>query len=434
MKRKGMKRNKCGKLVVSEKSVKKFLDRYRKAGDNGDTGKSGANMKWGTLSKDFICSMIAYLKRKYAFRYNSVMKYTEYLEKGTEDSFMPLEPRTTKRMTLEVQLNGIPASSRDVRNFIESDMIADYDPIGIFLGRCRGKWNGEDHIRRLADTVPTENRLWRDWFYRWFLGMVDQWRCRSDRKYGNSLVPLLVSAQGFNKSTFCRRLLPPELQWGFNDNIILEEKKQVLQAMSQFLLINIDEFNQISAKQQEGFLKNLLQLPHVKIKRPYGSHVEEFPRLASFIATSNIKDVLSDPSGSRRFICIDLSAPIAVDSDIDYEQLYAQALTALDRGERCFLNMEETRLLMRNNEDFQNILPIEQCFKERFLPTDDEKAGKYLTTTEIYSKLKAQYGGGFDIKGIARFGRRLSAMSGLIHRRTRKGTEYLVVDTKEVPC
>lgn len=204
--------------------------------------------------------------------------------------------------------------------------------------------------------------------------------------------------------------------------------------MSQFLLINMDEFNQISAKQQEGFLKNLLQLPHVKIKRPYGSHVEEFPRLASFIATSNIKDVLSDPSGSRRFICIELSAPIAVDSDIDYEQLYAQALTALDRGERCFLNMEETRQLMRSNEDFQSILPIEQCFKERFLPTDDEMAGKYLTTTEIYSKLKAQYGGGFDIKGIARFGRRLSAMSGLIHRRTRKGTEYLVVDTKEVPC
>ena len=189
--------------------------------------------------------------------------------------------------------------------------------------------------------------------------MVDQWRCRSDRKYGNSLVPLLVSPQGFNKSTFCRRLLPLELQWGFNDNLVLEEKKQVLQAMAQFLLINLDEFNQISAKQQEGFLKNLLQLPCVKIKRPYGSHVEEMPRLASFMATSIIKDVLSDPSGSRRFVCVELSAPIIVDADIDYQQLYAQALAALDGGERCYLNMEETRLLMTSNEDFQSVLPIE---------------------------------------------------------------------------
>ena len=72
-----------------------------------------------------------------------------------------------------------------------------------------------------------------------------------------------------------------------------------LQAMSQFLLINLDEFNQIPATIQEGFLKNIIQLASVKIKRPYGRHVEDFPRLASFIATTNEHSVLADPSGNR---------------------------------------------------------------------------------------------------------------------------------------
>ena len=58
--------------------------------------------------------------------------------------------------------------------------------------------------------------------------------------------------------------------------------------MAQFMVINLDEFNQISPQVQQGFLKNLIQLPTLKYKPPYGSHVMEFPRLASFIATSNI--------------------------------------------------------------------------------------------------------------------------------------------------
>lgn len=115
--------------------------------------------------------------------------------------------------------------------------------------------------------------------------------------------------------------------------MILSEKRQVLQAMSQFLLINLDEFNQISPQVQQGFLKNLLQLPTVKIKPPYGSHVQEFPRLASFIATSNMTDILSDPSGNRRFLGVELTGPIDVSGRLNYEQLYAQAMQALERGE-----------------------------------------------------------------------------------------------------
>ena len=47
--------------------------------------------------------------------------------------------------------------------------------------------------------------------------------------------------------------------------------------MAQFMVINLDEFNQISPQVQQGFLKNLIQLPTLKYKPPYGSHVMEFP-------------------------------------------------------------------------------------------------------------------------------------------------------------
>ena len=274
--------------------------------------------------RENIVSMMQLLKSKYNFRYNTVMKFVEYMpkEKGWY-GFQPVDPRVQKRMTLEVQLADIRVSIKDVRNFLESDYIKNYNPIDEYLFQCYDKWDGKDHIRALARTVPTNNPYWADWFYTWFLGMVDQWRGFTHRQYGNSVAPLLISKQGYNKSTFCRRLLPPELQWGYSDNLILSEKRQVYQAMAQFMVINLDEFNQISPQVQQGFLKNLIQLPTLKYKPPYGSHVMEFPRLASFIATSNITDILSDPSGNRRFIGVELTGPIDVSVRPNYQQLFA---------------------------------------------------------------------------------------------------------------
>ena len=97
--------------------------------------------------------------------------------------------------------------------------------------------------------------------------------------------------QGYNKSTFCRSLVPPELQWGYNDNLVLSEKRQVLQAMCQALLLNLDEFNQISPQVQQGFLKNIIQLPSVKMKPLYGSHVQELSTMASFKLSTGFSTV-----------------------------------------------------------------------------------------------------------------------------------------------
>ena len=117
-----------------------------------------------------------------------------------------------------------------------------------------------------CQNVPTKNPHWEDWFYTWFLGMVRQWQVSNFAKYGNQAVPLLISTQGWNKTTFCEQLLPPELSWGYTGNLQMDDKRQVLQQMAQMLLINLDEFNQISPKTQQGFLKNLLQKSSVKMR------------------------------------------------------------------------------------------------------------------------------------------------------------------------
>lgn len=411
---------------LDQKDANENAERLAK-GIANQTCTTEGNGKETKSVKDNISTMMKFLNNKYELRYNTVMKYTEYLEKERAwRGFMPVSPRVQKRMTLEVELEDIRVSIKDVRNYLESDYIKSYDPIDEYLFECQGKWDGKDHIRALARTVPTDNPRWPDWFYIWFLGMVEQWRTYRIHQYGNSVVPLLISKQGYNKSTFCRRLLPQELQWGYNDNLILSEKRQVLQAMSQFMIINLDEFNQISATVQQGFLKNIIQLPTVKIKRPYGSHVEEFPRTASFIATSNVDDILSDPSGSRRFIGVKLTGPIDVSVKPNHKQLFAQALAALNNGEKCYFDNTQTKLLMESNKDFQVEMPLEQCFYECFAPAKSEQDGVYMSAAAIFKVLKSRFGSSLKVGSIIALGRKLRNMDEIKCKRSKTGTLYLL--------
>ena len=414
-------------LVLNEviHTVEKPVDNLKDAiVDNSEENVD----KDGKELSDNIMRMIGFLCKKYDFRYNSVMKFTEYRPKDKDYwGYQPVDTRVQKRMTLEVQLANIRVSIKDVRNYLESDLLSTYNPVEDFLFKCAGKWDGKDYIRALARTVPTDNPYWEDWFYTWFLAMVNQWRSYSHRKYGNSVAPLLISKQGYNKSTFCRSLVPPELQWGYNDNLVLSEKRQVLQAMCQSLVINLDEFNQISPQVQQGFLKNIIQLPSVKMKPPYGSHVQEFPRMASFIATSNMEDILSDPSGNRRFLGVELTGPINVSQRPNYEQLYAQALSALRAGEKTYFDAEQTRLIMANNRKFEVVSPVDQYFNLYFDLTDDAKQGEYLTAAEIFQELKSHIGSSVKLSNLISFGRKLSQMPSIHRKRFNDGMRYLVV-------
>ena len=372
--------------------------------------------------------LMDYLNTHYQFRYNTIMGYTEYKDQSYKYmDWTPVDDRVLKGMTMKVRLGGIDAKDNDVRRYVQSDMIRPFNPIGDYLWEQYDKWDGKDHIRKLACTVPTSNPHWPDWFYTWFLGMVRQWQVTNMAMYGNQAVPLLISAQGWNKTTFCEQLLPPELRWGYTGNLQMDDKRQVLNQMAQMLLINLDEFNQISPRTQQGFLKNIITLSSVKIKRPYGRHVEDFPRRASFIATTNQADVLADPSGSRRFLGVELTGPIDVSTPPNYEQLYAQAMRALHQHQPYYFSQQETKVIAESNRKFSVKSAADQFFFDYFEPATSTTDGEWVSASAIFGYLKQKVGVSLlKPASISGFGRMLSNMPELQKRFTKYGSEYLV--------
>ena len=372
--------------------------------------------------------LIEFLTTRYVFRNNTVMGYVEYRPNNTWiQDWAPCDENAINGLTIEARLANHDVRDKDVRRYVHSNFIRRIDPTEDYLWKIHDKWDGKtDHIGELARTVPCDLPQWEHWFRKWFLYMVSQWRGMS-RDFGNAIVPLLISSQGDGKSFFCQNILPKELRWGYYPNLDVSEKRQTLQAMHNFLLINLDEFNQISPKMQEGFLKNVIQLPSVKIKRPYGRHVEEFPRLASFIATTNEERVLADPTGNRRFICVRLTAPVDMSYKPNYEQLYSQAWQLLDQGEQYWFAPEEVKAVLEHNREFEMEPAAVQYFREYFDITDDEEQGTWMTVTAIYQSLRRQVGAGLQVNGSSNFGRYLTNMPGIRRRRAKKGREYLVI-------
>ena len=377
------------------------------------------------LKNDITRRLLNYLERKYEMRFNTALGCTETRKAGSNEPFVPVDERMRNTIAIKARLDGIDAWDKDIRRYTESDFVKAFNPVDIFLKGLRGRWDGKNHIEALADCVPNDNARWAEWFHTWFLAMVAQWM-GLDVSHGNSVAPLLISRQGYRKSTFCKRLLPEALQWGYNDNLIISEKQNTLRAMTQSLLINIDEFNTLSAKTQDGFLKNVMQLANIKIRQPYCQQQVTLPRIASFIATANVADVFSDPSGCRRFIAVTLTGPIRLPEHIDYEQLYAQAVAELDNGRRYWFDEADTQDIMENNVQYQQRTPAEALFLDCFSIPKDLTKGAYMTAASIFSLLRKRHGSQLNLTSLSHFGRVLANIPNLHSKHSSHGTEYLV--------
>ena len=383
------------------------------------------NRKADKMKHDVTRRLLDYLERKYEMRYNTALGCTEIRKANSSEPFAPADDRVRNTLAIKARLDGIDVWDKDIRRYTESKFVKTFNPVDAFLKRLKGQWDRKDHIGALAGCVPNDNARWGDWFHTWFLAMVAQWM-GLDATHGNSVALLLISRQGYKKSTFCKRLLPEELQWGYNDNLVISEKQNTLRAMSQSLLINIDEFNALSAKTQEGFLKNIMQLANIKLRQPYRQQQVTLPRVASFIATANVSDVFSDPSGCRRFIAITLTSPIRLPEHIDYEQLYAQAVAELESGMRYWFNAVDTQVIMENNVQYQQHTPVEALFFDSFTIPKDLAKGAYMTASSIFNLLRQRYGSQLSLTSLSHFGRMLANIPNLHSKHSSHGTEYLV--------
>ncbi len=341
------------------------------------------------VMQELTMTLQAFMNERYDLRFNELTNNVEWrLNHSNSYMFQPLDTRMMNTMIQEALENGIEVFDRDMRRFLGSTRVRNYNAAQAYLRQVQGAWDGKtDHIGALADRVPNRNPHWREWFHTWFLGMVAQWE-EYTMGHGNAVVPLLIGQQGCGKSTFGQFILPPELRGdGYRELVDFSSKQEVERMLSSSLLINLDEFNQISERLQQGFLKNLLQKSSVKTRRPYSTAITEQPRRASFIATTNMNDVLGDPSGSRRFIVAEIRDGHQIDlsSGIPYEALYSQAVQELyGQQRRSYFTPSEVQQIEAFNTQFANMRPEVEHLLDVFQPcTGDTEGCMWMSTTEL---------------------------------------------------
>ena len=173
-------------------------------------------------------------------------------------------------------------------------------------------------------------------------------------------------------------------------------------------------------------LKNLMQMEDLRVRRAYRRSAETLPRSASFIGTSNRRDLLTDLSGSRRFICVEVSAPIDCVTPIDHAQLYAQLLHELLQGERCWFSKDEEAAIQEANRPFYRVTPAEEVINACFrFAESGEQGARLLSAADIYAILKKEHPASLREYTCTAFSRLLAQLGRRVHTRT--GNGYWVI-------
>ena len=343
-----------------------------------NTTTVGANPKLEDLQN--------FLSENFDFRYNVLTDMPECKPKNTT-TYRMIDKRLMNSLSFKAMMQGIDCKDADVKRFIFSDQIATHHPFKDYMASLP-EWDGTDRVTMLGARVSGKS-IWLNGFHRWMLGMVAQWlgypaRC------ANAVAPILISAeQGMCKSTFCSILLPEELRAYYTDKFAITSTSGCEQKISTFGLINMDEFDQYTERMMT-ILKNLMQMKKVNYRKCFKAYFSDLPRIASFIGTSNEKALLTDETGSRRFLCIEVEKPIDC-SAIDYAQVYAQLKFELESGKRYWLSKEEEQEIQRHNRAYYRHSPEEEAFYKVFALPKEEEPYLELTATDIFNQLQKRF-------------------------------------------
>ena len=364
-----------------------------------------------------------FLNGCFDFRYNRLTGVTEYRGKeAVGKPFRPVDEREMNGMIVDARLAGIACWNSMVPTLVLSNKVESYHPFHLYMDELPG-WDGTDRVTPLLERV-SDDAMWLKGGRCWLRAMAAQWMGK-ERTHANSLMPVLVSGeQGVGKSTFCRQLLPDSLRGYYLDNLNLSpgtspEKKLVNKG-----LINLDEFDKIGEKRQPD-LKNLLQMLSVPVYRGKRLGYVTEPRLASFIGTTNSRQILCDVTGSRRFLCVEVKRYIS-DEALEHKQLYAQLKQEVMGGERDFLTKEEERELQQRNMKFYRQSLLEDVFFACFRAPVDEEEGRWFTAAQMFQVMTKRNPSALRGISAKQLSHRLQGL-GLKHKHTNHGNYYLVV-------
>ena len=332
-----------------------------------------------------------FLNSNYELRKNVMRGVAEYrMRTGIGFSFQDLTEEARNSITMRAMEQGIKCWDKDIRRYVNSDDIERYDPINDYLEHLP-RWDGKDRVTPLAQRVPTEWKEFIHLFHIWMRSMVAMWQGKGQLT-GNALVPLLIGRQGCGKSSFCRILLPRELQDYYNDRINFKNEQDLNLGLSSFGLINLDEFDKITQRQQI-VLKYLVSTADLKYRPPYGKAYTSNRRYASFIGTTNEQTPLTDPSGSRRFLCVSIDGDIDFETPVQHAQLFAQLLHEIRQGERYWLSKEEERALMEHNLNYQRLNGLGEMLMSLIQKPRSDEDGEWLGLKDLSALIKSHFKG-----------------------------------------
>jgi len=325
-------------------------------------------------SQEGMLATELYLITHYLFRRNVLNGKVEYAAKPAEEQaplWKPLTQSALNSIIIRAKRecvceSGSPKS--DIVEYVNSDEIDIFDPIADYLEHLP-KWKGENHVARLFNRLPGVDSELMGYLATWLRSAVAHW-LQMDTIHGNECVPTLIGAQGCGKTTFFVRLLPPHLRAYYLDHLNLSNKFDKEMALTNNLLVNIDELDAIPPSQHAS-LKQTLSKSKVNGRPIYGASQEDRTRYASFVATTNNPHPLTDVTGSRRYICMTIPEGQYIDNtgEIDYDQLYAQVLYELrvQKSPYWFNNDEVARIQQLNQnyleqKDIADI--VRNCFRK----------------------------------------------------------------------
>ena len=363
---------------------------------NADKGKSegGNNIPKQRKTSSKNGEIETYLSSYYQFRYNTVLGRTEYRSKN-DAHFSKVGRYEINTLRREIDNDiGIITSSENLYSIIESSFSPRINPIQEYFKNLplvdvsSSSPFSLKAIPDLASCVVVRNSdKWLPYLTKWLVAVVAN--AMDDRECRNHTCLVFTGEQGKFKTSFLDLLCPPALHGYSYTRKIYPQEKDTLTYIGQNLIVNIDDQLKALNKRDENELKNLITCPMVKYRMPYDKYVEEHPHLASFVASVNGNDFLTDPTGSRRFLPFEvLSIDINKAKAISMDTVYAEAKALLKSGFRYWFDEDEIAELYRESEDFQ-VQTAEMelllcCFEK---PTDDNPHCSYMTTTEIITYL-----------------------------------------------
>ena len=289
----------------------------------------------------------------------------------------------------EVLEKGSPKS--EIKDYVESEEVPEYNPIQVFLDGLP-VWDGQNHIARVFSRIPGLSSEQLNYLTIWLRSAVAHWM-QMDMLHGNECVPTLIGSQGCGKTVFVRRLLPPHLREYFLGHLNLANKFDKEMALTNNLLVNLDELDAIRPPQQAS-LKQVLSVNKVNGRPIFGRTQEDRPRFASFVATTNNRHPLQDSTGSRRYICIQIPDGQLIDNtgEIDYGQLYAQVVYELQELKAPYwFNNEEVARIQQLNQEFMEQKDIAEIITACFRKPKEDEVVKTMNSTEMLKIIRREY-------------------------------------------